>query len=109
MELLPYNLKVGTKTNKFGLVIEQNDARGVKAQLMGRIMTFLEENFDMDLTETTEGLYLSIPNEDEGCIIACLDIKIKPLDTDIEILADEYQAKLKARTDRAAAKQAKQS
>lgn len=106
-ELLPYGLKVATKTNKFGLVIEQSDARKVKTQLMEAVGKTLQEVYDLDLIETAEGLYLSIPNEEEGCIIGCLDIKIKPLDTDLDTLADEYQAKLEARANRAAAKQEK--
>lgn len=103
--LLSPELVVTTHENKFGTTIEQKQSRALKAELMGKVSALIKETYDVDTAQTSDGLYLLIPNDEEGFIPVLLDIKMKPLDTDIETLTAEYQKK----QEKKAAKEKKES
>ena len=92
-ELVARNLVVESHSNKFGLVISQNQSRELKAQILSKITEKLSENFDVEFVRTAEGYFMLIPNDNEGVIPVLLDVKMKPLDTDVDTLAEEYKQK----------------
>ena len=108
-ELLERNRVINAKQNKFGLVIEQKQSRELKATITNRIIDCLKENFDIDTRMTSAGMFIEIPNENEGSIPVLLDIVMKPLDTDLETLEEEYKQKLKEKEEKEKEKQKKAS
>lgn len=107
--LLSPELVVTTHENKFGTTIEQKQSRALKSELMGKVSALIKETYDVDTAQTSDGLYLLIPNDEEGFIPVLLDIKMKPLDTDIETLTAEYQKKQEEKAEKAAAAAAKKA
>lgn len=105
--LLPTNLVIASHENKFGLVIEQKQARQLKTSVTEQVAALIAETFDVETVQTAEGLYILIPNDEEGAIPVCLDIKVKPLDTDVEVLHTEYIQKQEDKAQKAKEKAAK--
>ena len=97
------------EVDEFGTTIEQKQSRALKAELMGKVSALIKETYDVDTAQTSDGLYLLIPNDEEGSIPVLLDIKMKPLDTDIETLTAEYQKKQEEKAEKAAAAAAKKA
>ena len=91
--MLEKSLVITAKENKFGMVIEQKQSRALKSELTAKVAALLTDTYEVETVQTTEGLYVLIPNDEEGYIPVMLDIKMKPLDVDIETLRDEYTAK----------------
>lgn len=92
-ELVARNLVVESHSNKFGLVISQNQSRELKSQILSKVTEKLSENFDVEFVRTAEGYFMLIPNDNEGVIPVLLDVKMKPLDTDVDTMAEEYKQK----------------
>ena len=105
--LLPLDLKVSSHANKFGLVLEQKQSRQLKTDITNSVIETLKSVYDITTTQTLEGVYIIIPNDEEGSIIAMLDIKMKPLDTDLAALEQEYLDKVAERQEKAKKKATK--
>lgn len=106
--LLQPNLEVSTTVRKTGeTMVQQTQSRLLKQEVMKKIKGILEENFDMDMVETGEGIIMLVANDELGCIPLALDVKVKSLDYDYEAAEAQYQEKLNARKEREAKKAAK--
>ncbi len=105
-ELIAKNLEIKSHENRYGLTIEQKQSRELKALVTKDIVETLTATYDIDIAMTCEGVYLLIPNENEGIIPVVLDIKMKPLDTDIDTLTEEFQKKIEEKKAKAEKKKA---
>lgn len=105
-ELIAKNLEIKSHENRYGLTIEQKQSRELKAKITQDITETLLLTYDIDIAITCEGAYLLIPNENEGVIPVVLDIKMKPLDTDIDTLVEEFKAKVEEKKAKAEKKKA---
>ena len=98
--LLDSKLKLITLKNKKGnLVIEQKQARKLRLEVMDYLINLIHnDNNNYTITRgAVGGFYLEIPNENDGAIIINIDVSIKPLDTDLLVIQQEYEQKLKAK------------
>lgn len=94
--MLDSKLKLQVLKNKKGnMVIEQKQARQLRIELLDYLINLISnDNNDCTITKgATGGFYIEIPNEYEGAIIANVDISIKPLDTDLLVIQQEYEQK----------------
>ena len=105
--MLNKSLIVNAKENKFGMVIEQKQSRALKAELTSKVAALIAATYDVETVQTSDGLYILIPNDEEGVIPIMMDIKMKPLDTDIETLREEYIQKQQEKAAKEAEKAAK--
>lgn len=94
--MLDSKLKLQVLKNKKGnTVIEQKQARQLRIQLLDYLIKLIEQD-SQECTITkgaTGGFYIEIPNDNEGAIIANIDISIKPLDTDLLVIQQEFEQK----------------
>lgn len=96
-DLLNRELIINAKENRYGMVIEQKQSRALKAELLNKVIDLITNEYDIEVRATSEGTFLMIPNNEEGVIPVILDIKMKPLDTDVDTLEDEYKQKQEAK------------
>lgn len=99
-DLLNRELIINAKENRYGMVIEQKQSRALKAELLGKVLDLITNEYDVEVRTTAEGTFLMIPNNEEGVIPVILDIKMKPLDIDVDTLEDEYNQKQKAKAEK---------
>ena len=106
--LLDPKLEVKTTIRKTGeSMVQQTQSRLLKQEVMKKIKALLEENYDMDMVETGEGIIMLVANDDLGSIPFAFDVKVKSLDFDYEAAEEQYKEKLEARQEREAKKAAK--
>lgn len=108
MELLQKDLKLKVNQNKFGLVLEQKQSRQLKKEITEKVMELIVKNFDgVETIQTTEGIILTIPNDEEGCIPVLMDFKMKPLDIDFDGMHTEWETKQKEKEEKQKEKEKK--
>lgn len=92
--LLDKTLTFKSQKNKRGdLVIQQTEGRELKKTLMQELISNIAATYDVEVGMTDEGLAIAIPNEEEGSIYITLDIKVKPLDYDMDTAVMDYSSK----------------
>ena len=85
MDIYKTKFKVNEKGN-----IAQLQARELKYQLQHETQKIVEEHFNIETLETSDGIVLLLPNEEEGIIPCTLTIKVKNLDYDYETARKEF-------------------
>lgn len=94
LELLPKNLQLKTLTNAKGnLVIQQTQSRELKKTIISTLLDLLTTSYDVETGLTGDGIAIAIPNEEDGSVYLTLDIKVKPLDYDMDTEILDYKQK----------------
>lgn len=82
-----------TNTQKFSVSkdkIKQTERNALKSDLLEAISSDLADSIEV-VGRSKEGVIIALPNEMEGSIYAVVDVVLKNLDFDPEILIDEYE------------------
>jgi hypothetical protein len=89
------NLQVlvqATKKTKFDVSkdkIKQTQRNALKSDLLEALSSDLADSIEV-VGRSKEGIIIAIPNDIEGSIYAVVDVVLKNLDFDPEVLIDEY-------------------
>ena len=100
-----------TKKTKFDVSkdkIKQTQRNALKSDLLEALSSDLADNIEV-VGRSKEGIIIAIPNDIEGSIYAVVDVVLKNLDFDPEVLIDEYsqaQADKEAKAQALASKRA---
>jgi len=91
MENLQTLVQATTKT-KFDVSkdkIKQTQRNALKSDLLEALSSDLADNIEV-VGRSKEGIIIAIPNDIEGSIYAVVDVVLKNLDFDPQIMLDEY-------------------
>jgi len=82
-----------TNTQKFSVSkdkIKQTERNALKSDILEALSSDLETSIEV-VGRSKEGIIIALPNEIEGSIYAVVDVVLKNLDFEPEVLIDEYE------------------